>query len=115
MPCHSDDGRCGCRNAIDFHGHIALIIHEHIVDLSRRHAVATGAVDPHGDVTAAAVQFILEKLRRDIIVKPAFFGDGSVQEQRPLLNLLLRLLIGHRSALPIPKFLHRLLPPFRHR
>ena len=105
--CHSDDGRCRGGNAVDLDRDIAVVVHQHIVDLSRRHAVAAGAVDPHGDVTAAAVQFILEKLRRDIIVKPAFFCDGSVQKQRPFRCL--------RLVLPIPKFLHRFFPPFRHR
>ena len=113
--CHSDDGCCGCRNAIDFHGHITLVVHEHIVDLSRRHAVTTGTVDPHGDIATARHELVLEKLRGDIIVKPAFLGDGPVQEQGSFLCLFLRLRIRHRSALPIPKFLHRFFPPFRHR
>ena len=113
--CHSDDGCCGCRNAIDFHGHITLVVHEHIVDLGCRHAVTAGAVDPDSDVAGVRHQFVLEKLRRDVIVKPTFLGDGPVQKQRPLLNLLLCLLIGHRSGLPIPEFLHRIFPPFRHR
>ena len=112
--CHGNDGCGRSGNAVDFHSHIALVVHEHIVDLCRCHAVAAGRVDPHGNVAAAAVQFILEKLRRYIIVKPAFFGDGPVQKQRPLLNLFLRLLIGHRLGLPIPEFLHRIFPPFRH-
>ena len=113
--CHSDDGRCGCGNTVNFHGHITLVVHEHIVDLRCSHAVAAGRVDPHGNVTAAAVQFILEKLRRDVIVKPAFLGDGPVQKQGSFLCLFLRLRVRHRSALPIPKFLHRFFPPFRHR
>ena len=112
---HGNDGCGRSSNAIDFYGHIALVVHEHIVDLCRRHTIAAGRVDPHGNVTVATVQFILEKLRRDIIVKPAFFGDGPVQEQRSLRNLLLCLLIGHRSGLPIPEFLHRIFPPFRYR
>ena len=111
---HSDDGRSRSSDAVNLDRYIAFVVHEHIVDLSCRHTVAAGTVDPDGDVTAAAVQFILEKLRRDIIVKPAFLGDGAVEKQRPLLNLLLRLLIGHRLGLPIPEFLHRIFPPFRH-
>nr|DAG18602.1 MAG TPA: hypothetical protein [Caudoviricetes sp.] len=105
--CHSDDGRCGCGNTVNLDRHIALVIHEHIVNLRRSHAVAAGAVDPHGDVSAAGHQLIFEKLRGDIIVKPAFLGDGSVQEQRSFRCL--------RLVLPIPKFLHRFFPPFRHR
>ena len=112
---HSDDGRCGCGNAVNLHGHVALVVHEHIVDLRCRHAVAAGAVDPDSDVAGARHQLVLEKLRGDVIVKPAFFGDGPVQEQGSFLCLFLRLRVRHRSALPIPKFLHRFFPPFRHR
>ena len=110
-----DSIRCGCGNAIDFHGHITLVVHEHIVDLRCSHAVAAGAVDPHGDVAAAGHELVFEKLRGDIIVKPAFLCDGSVQEQGSFLCLFLRLRVRHRSALPIPKFLHRFFPPVRHR
>ena len=105
--CHSDDGRCGCRNAIDFHGHITLVVHEHIVDLRCSHAVAAGRVDPHGNISAAGHELVLEKLRGDIIVKPAFLGDGPVQEQRPFRHL--------RFVLPIPELFHQVYPPLFHR
>lgn len=113
--CHSDD-RCsrGCY-AVDFHGDIALVIHQHIVDLCCGYAVATGTVNPDGDVAAAGKQLVLEKLRCDIIVKPALFGDGAVQKQRSLQCLFLRLLIGHRLILPLPELLHRFFPPFLQR
>ena len=64
---------------------------------------------------SAGHEFILEKLWGDIIVKPTFLGDGSVQEQRPFLNLLLRFLIRYCSVLPVPELLHCFFPPFRHR
>ena len=112
---HSDDGRCRGGNAVDFHSHIALVIHEHIVDLSRCHAVSAGTIDPYGDVSAAGHELVLEKLRGDIIVKPAFLGDGPVQEQGSFLYLFLRLRVRFRLVLPIPELLHRFLPPFRHR
>ena len=113
--CHSDDGRCGCGNTVDFDRHIALVVHEHIVDLRRSHAVAVGRVDPYGNISAAGHELVLEKLWGDIIVKPAFLGDGSVQEQGSFLCLFLRLRVRLRLVLPIPEFLHRFFPPFRHR
>ena len=33
MEYKGDDGRCGCRQRIHLHGHIAFVLHEHIVDL----------------------------------------------------------------------------------
>ena len=104
---HSDDGRCGCGNAVDLDRHIALVVHEHIVDLRRCHTVPAGAVDPDGDIAAAGHELVLKKLRCDFIVKPAFLGDGAVQKQCPFRRL--------RLVLPIPEFFHHFFPPFRHR
>ena len=113
--CHRNN-RCGTGgNAVNLDGHIALIVHEHIVDLCCRHAVAAGRIDPDGNVPAAAVQLIFKKLRRDIIVKPAFLCDGTVQKQRPLQRLLLSFLIRHRPVLPVPELLHRNCSPSRWR
>ena len=106
---HGDHRCCGGRNAVDFDGDIALVIHQHIVDLSRSDAVATGAVDPHGDVARPGHKLILEQLGRDIIVKPALFGDGAVEKQCPLRRSRLRLCL----VLPLPELLHRFLSPFR--
>ena len=75
---HGNDGCCRSGNAVDFHGHIALVVHEHIVDLCGCHAVTTGRVDPDGDIPGAGHQLILEKLRRDIIVKPTLLSDRAV-------------------------------------
>ena len=102
-------------DAVDLDRYVAVVVHQHIVDLRRSNAVAAGRVDPDGDIPGAGHQLILEKLRRDGIVKPAFLGDGPVQEQRSLLNLLLRILIHHRPVFPIPELLHRIFPPFRDR
>ena len=104
---HGNNGRCTGGDAIDLHGHIVGVVHEHIVDLRRRYAVTAGAVDPDGDVAGAAHQLVLEKLRSHVIVIPAILGDGAVEEQRPFLRLLHRLLVGHRPGLPVPEFFHR--------
>ena len=106
-----DDGRGGRRDAIDLHGHLVGVVHQHIVDLSRRHAVAAGRIDPDGDVPVPGHQLLFEKLGCDVIVKPAFLGDGAVQIQRPFRRSRLRLGL----ILPLPKLLHRHFPPFRHR
>ena len=107
---HSNHTCCRCRNAIDLDRNVVWIIHEHIVDLGRSHAVPAGAVDPDRDISTAAHQFLLEKLWRDVIVKPAFLGDGAVEEQRPFRRSCLR----RRLVLPLPELLHRGFPPFRH-
>ena len=98
---HGDDGCGGRRDAIDLHGHLVGVVHQHIVDLSRRHAVAAGRIDPDGDVPVPGHQLLLEKLGRDVIVKPAFLGDGAVQIQRPFRRSRLRLGL----ILPLPKLL----------
>ena len=108
---HSDDGCGGCRDAIDLHRYIVGVVHQHIVDLGRGHAVPAGRVDPDGDIPVPGHQLLLKKLGRDVIVKPAFLGDGAVQIQRPFRRSRLRL----RLILPFPKLLHRHFPPFRHR
>ena len=112
---HRDHGCCRCSDAINLYGDMPIVIGKHIVDLCRRNTVTAGRIDPYSNITAARFQFITEQLRGDIIVKPAFLGDGPVQEQGSFLCLFLRLLVGHRSALPIPEFLHWIFPPFRHR
>ena len=111
---HRNNGCRRSRNSINLDRNIAFVIHQHIVDLRRRHAVTAGAVDPHRDIAASGHEFVFEKLWCDIIVKPAFLGDRAVQEQCSLLNLLLRLLVGYRPVLPVPELLHRDFPPFRH-
>src|SRR5699024_11615860 len=70
----NDRGGTGC-DTIDLHSHVVRIIHQHVIDLGSRYAVAAGAVDPDRDVSASAHQFLFKKLRRDVIVKPAFLGD----------------------------------------
>ena len=100
---HSDHACRRRRNAIDLDSDIALVVHQHIVDLCRCHAVAAGTVDPDGNVARACHQFFFEKLRRDIIIKPAFLGDGAVQEQRSLHCFRLVLLIPHRPVFPLPE------------
>ena len=75
---HSDDGCSRGGNAVDLDCDVAVVVHQHIVDLGGCHAVTTGRVDPDGDIPGAGHQLILEKLRRDIIVKPAFLSDRAV-------------------------------------
>ena len=75
---HRNDGCGRGGNAVDLDCNVAVVIHQHIVDLGRCHAVATGRVDPDGNVPGAGHQLILEKLRRDIIVKPALLSDRAV-------------------------------------
>ena len=95
---HSDD-RCGAGgNAVNFDCHLPLVIHEHIVDLGRSHAVAAGGVDPDGDISVPGIQLVLEKLGSDVIVKPAFLRDGAAQKQCPLRR---------RPVGPVPEFLHQ--------
>ena len=109
---HSDNGcrrRC---NTVYLDGHIAFVIHQHVVNLRCCNAVAAGRVNPNGNVAGAGVQFVLKNLWSDIIVKPAFLGDCSVEEQRSLRHRLLSLLIGHRLGFPVPELLHSVFPPF---
>lgn len=112
---HCDDGCCRSRDSVDFYGDVSFVIHQHIVDLCCGHAVSTGAVNPDGDVAAAGKQLVLEKTWRHIVIKPALFGDGTVQKQRSLQCLFLRFLIGHRLILPLPELFHRFFPPFLQR
>ena len=105
---HSDNGSCGGSDAVDLDRDIALVFHQHIVDLCCRYAVAAGTVDPNGDITGAGIQFIRKQLWSYIIIKPTFFGDGSVQMQSPLRRGCRRLCLVR----PVPKLLHRFLPPF---
>ena len=114
---HFGTGHCddGCRrrcDAINLDGHIALVVHQHVVNLRCCNAVAAGRVNPNGNVTGAGVQLVFENLWSDVIVKPAFLGDCSVEEQRSLRHCLLSLLIGHRLGLPVPELLHSAFPPF---
>ena len=106
---HGDNRCSGGRNTVDLDGYIAGIIHQHIVDLGRSHTVATGAVDPNGDITGTSQQFLFEQLGCDIIIKPAFLGDGTVEVQCPNCRFRLR----RRLVLPLPELLHRGLSPFR--
>ncbi|MDE7170474.1 MAG: hypothetical protein K2O11_01175 [Oscillospiraceae bacterium] len=67
---------------------MTMIVHEHIVDLSRRYAVTAGAVDSDRDVAGAAHQLVLEKLRSYVIVIPAkgLFSKSGIHpniEQAP--------------------------------
>ena len=100
---HGDDGRGAGGDAVNFYGHIVRVVHEHIVDLRRRHAVTAGAVDPDRDVAGAAHQLVFEQRRGYIIVIPAILGDGAVEEQRPFLRGRLRC----RLHFPVPEFFHR--------
>ena len=86
-PCHRNHACRRCRNAIDLHRDIALIVHQHVVDLSRRHAVTARTVDPDRDVPCPCIQLISKKSRCDIIVKPALFCYGSVKEKHSFIDL----------------------------
>ncbi len=76
--CHRNDGCGRGGNTVDLDCDVAVVVHEHIVDLGGCHAVTTGRVDPDGDIPGAGHQLILEKLRRDFIVKPALLSDRAV-------------------------------------
>ena len=110
--CNNRSGACGY--AVYFHRDVSLVVHQHIVDLRCRNAVPAGRVYPDGNISAAGQQFFLEKLRRDVIVKPAFICDSAVEEQRSLRVLLLRFFVLYHLVRPLPEFLHRIFPPFRH-
>ena len=75
---HRNDGCGRGGNAVDLDRDVTVVVHQHIVDLGGCHAVPTGRVDPDGDIPGAGHQLILEKLRRDIIVKPALLSDRAV-------------------------------------
>ena len=75
---HSNNGCCGGSDAVNLDCDITLVVHQHIVDLGSCHAVTTRRVDPDGDIPGARHQLILEKLRRDIIVKPVFLSNRAV-------------------------------------
>ena len=77
-PGHSDHARRRSRNAINLYGHVSGIVHQHVIDLGRCHAVPAWRVDPHRDIPAAGTQFFFKDLRRDVIIKPAFLCDGAV-------------------------------------
>ena len=106
---HRDHTGRGSRNAIDFHCNIALILHQHVVDLRCRHTITARTVDPDRNVTAATKQLLLKKSRCDIIVKPALLRNRSIQKQHPLRDLLACGLVSDLSALPVPKLFHRML------
>ena len=74
---HRNDGCGRGGNAVDLDRDVAVVVHQHIVDLGGCHAVTTGRVDPDGDIPGAGHQLFLEKLRRDIIVKPALLSDRA--------------------------------------
>ena len=62
---------------VDLDRDVALVIHQHVVDLCCGHAVTARRVDPDRNVTGACVQLVAEQLRGDVIVKPAFLRDGA--------------------------------------
>ena len=95
---HSDDRRSRSSDAVDLDRDVTLVVHEHGVDLTCRHAVAAGRVDPDDDVALAAGQLLFERLGRDVIVKPALLGNGAVEVERSDAGLFV--------LCPVPEFLH---------
>ena len=81
---HGDHGGCGCRQPIDFHRDLALVIHEHGINLACGNTVSTGGIDPDGDVPGTGIQFIPEHLGGHIVIEPGFLGDGAVEFKDPL-------------------------------
>jgi len=75
---HCNDRGCRSSNAVNLYCDVALVIHQHVVNLCCGYAVATRRVNPDSNVTTAGEQFIFEELWCDIIVKPAVLGDGAV-------------------------------------
>lgn len=106
---HSDDRRSGGCDAVNFDRHIALVIHQHGIDLASCDAVATGRIEPNNDVPGACEKLVPEHLRCDIIVKPRLFGNGAVKLKNPLRSFVC-------LVLPYPELLVLhwwVFPPFR--
>ena len=78
IACHCNDGRCRCSKTVYLDGDLSLVVTEHVVDLSCREAVASGAVYPDGDVAGSVLKIGTKKSRGDVIVKPRLFSDCSV-------------------------------------
>ena len=91
-------GRAGV-NAVDAHSYVRRVIHEHIVDLCCGHTVAARRIDPHGNGAAARGQLRLKSRGRDLIVEPAFLGNGPFQPQNARVW-------GGFVPDPVPEFLH---------
>ena len=81
---HGNDRRCGCRQTVNLHGDLALVIHEHGINLTCGHAIPAGGIDPDGDVTGTGIQFIPEHFGGYIIIEPGFLGNGAVEFKDPL-------------------------------
>nr|DAU01013.1 MAG TPA: hypothetical protein [Caudoviricetes sp.] len=96
---HGDHRSRAGGNAVDAHSDVCRVVHEHIVDLRRGHAVAARRIDPDGNGAAARGQLRLESRRRDLIVEPAFLGNGPFQPQNARVR---------RGFVPdpVPEFLH---------
>ena len=81
---HGDHGGCGCRQAVDFYGDLALVIHEHGINLTCGNAIPAGRVDPDGDVAGTSIQFVPEHPGSHIVIEPGFLGNGAVEFKDPL-------------------------------
>jgi hypothetical protein len=105
---HCDDrsGRSG--KPVDLDRDIAPVIHEQVVDLRRREAVAARRVDPERDVAAPGVQFVFEHLRGDFIAVPGLVADLAVQVERALAAEFVSAVVLD----PVPELsFHVFLPP----
>ena len=105
---HGDHGGCGCRQAVDFYGDLALVIHEHGINLACGHAIPARGIDPDGDVAGSCVQFIPEHPGGHIVIEPGFLGNGAVEFKDSFACVLAVCLVFPRPELLV---LHW-FPPF---
>ena len=98
VPCLRSALRCP-RHSSARSARPSLIIHEHVVDLCRGHAISTGAVDPDCDRAGVREQLALKRGGRHVIFKPAFLGNRAFQPQHARVR-------GGLIPRPVPEFLH---------
>lgn len=109
---HGNDRCRGSRDAVDLYRDVSLVVHEHGIDLACRDAVAARAVDPDDNIAVPGEKLIAEHLRCDVVVKPAFLRDGSVQLKDSFLCGIRVRLVDPVPELPVLRF-HRIrLPPW---
>jgi hypothetical protein len=58
---------------------VALVVHEHVVDLRSSKNITARTVDPEGDVPVSCIQFIFKKLGCYFIAVPRLIGNFSVE------------------------------------
>ena len=100
---HGNHGSSGGCDAVDLDGHIAGVIHKHVVNLSSGNTVTTGAVNPNNNVTLSGFQLRPECLGGDIVIEPTLVGDRTAQMQDANFAFLSK----------VPKLIHLWFPPLQ--